>query len=82
MAILIFIQNFVCVLTNKIENIFSFCCQDHTPGVGLGVLRGSKTLAWGFAMVPHRLRILVSFGVNFFPFGQIVFYNITNSEPG
>ena len=25
----------------------------------LGVLGGSKTLAWGFAMAPHRLRILV-----------------------
>ena len=24
-----------------------------------GVLGGSKTLAWGFAMVPHRLHILV-----------------------
>ena len=28
--------------------------QGWTWGAG-----GSKTLAWGFAMVPHRLRILV-----------------------
>ena len=33
------------------------------PGVGLGVLGESKTLAWGFAMAPHRLRALVSFVV-------------------
>ena len=28
-------------------------------GWDLGVLGGSKKLAWGFAMAPHRLRILV-----------------------
>ena len=28
-------------------------------GWDLGVLGGSKGLAWGFAKVPHRLRILV-----------------------
>ena len=28
-------------------------------GWDLGVLGGSKTLAWGFAMASHRLRILV-----------------------
>ena len=28
-------------------------------GWDLGVLAGSETLAWGFAMAPHRLRILV-----------------------
>ena len=27
--------------------------------MGLGGAGGSKTLAWGFAMAPHRLRILV-----------------------
>ena len=27
--------------------------------MGLGGAGGSKTLAWGFAMVPHRLRVLV-----------------------
>ena len=32
------------------------------PGGGGG---GSKTLVWGFAMAPHRLRILVLF---YFPF--------------
>ena len=29
------------------------------PGEGLGVLGGSKTLAWGFVMAPHQLRLLV-----------------------
>ena len=29
------------------------------PRVGLGGAGGSNTLAWGFAMVPHGLRILV-----------------------
>ena len=33
--------------------------DDHVPGVGLGGAGGSKTLAWGFAMAPHRLHILV-----------------------
>ena len=28
-------------------------------GLELGVLDGLNTLAWGFAMAPHRLRILV-----------------------
>ena len=28
-------------------------------GVKLGDAGGSKTLAWGFAMAPHRMRILV-----------------------
>ena len=37
---------------------------EHIAGVmpqgrDLGVLGGSKTLAWGFVMVPHRLRVLV-----------------------
>ena len=31
-----------------------------TQGWDLGVLGGSKTSACGFAMTPHRLRILVS----------------------
>ena len=37
---------------------FLFCCLGHAPVVGLGVL-WSKTLAWGCAMAPHRLRVLV-----------------------
>ena len=59
----IFIPNFVCVLTNKRKKTywteFSFCCQGHAPGWDLGVLGESKTLEWGFAMAPHRLRALV-----------------------
>ena len=31
----------------------------HAPGVGLWGAGVSKTLAWGFGMVPHRLLILV-----------------------
>ena len=31
--------------------------------MGLGVPGESKTLAWGFAMAPHRLRALVGFTV-------------------
>ena len=56
----IFIPNFVCVLTKyKIENILNrifILLPGSCPGVGLGE---SKTLAWGFAMAPHRLRALV-----------------------
>ena len=33
--------------------------QYSVAGVALGVLSGSKTLAWGFAMALHRLHILV-----------------------
>ena len=36
----------------------SFYCLGHAPGVGLGRAWGSKTLALGFAMAPHRLRVL------------------------
>ena len=61
----IFIPNFVGVLTNKRYKTywteFSFCCQGHAPGWEFGVLGESKTLVWGFAMAPHRLRALVTF---------------------
>ena len=57
-----FIPNFVCVLTNKryktYRTGFSFCRLGHAPGVGFGGA-GVKILAWGFAMAPHRLRVLV-----------------------
>ena len=58
----IFIPNFVRVLTNKrkyIEQNFYSVAGGHAPGVGLGGVGWSKTLAWGFAMAPHRLCILV-----------------------
>ena len=64
----IFIPNFVYVLTNKRYEThrtkFSFCRLSCTR-VGLGGTWGSlgggvsKILAWGFAMAPHRLRVLV-----------------------
>ena len=49
----------------KIENILNrifILLPESCPGVGLvGAGGGSKTLAWGFAMAPHRLRALVFF---------------------
>ena len=33
---------------------------DHTNLLCLGGAVGSKTLAWGFAMVPHQLHVLVT----------------------
>ena len=39
----------------------SFCCRDHAPRGGTWRCWGSKTLAWGFAMAPHRLHVLVLF---------------------
>ena len=59
----IFIPNFVCVHTNKrkyIEQNFHSVVGVMPKGWDLGA-GGSKTLAWGFAMVPHPLRILVWF---------------------
>ena len=50
------------VLTNKrkyIEQNFHSIAGVIPRGWDLGVLGGSKTLAWEFAMAPHRLRILV-----------------------
>ena len=59
-----FIPDFVCVFSQikdrkHIEQNVSFCCRCHAAGVGLGVLRGSKTLAWGIAMAPYQLRVIV-----------------------
>ena len=57
-----FIPNFVCVLTNKrkyIDQNFHSVAGVMPQGWDLGVLGGQKTLAWGFTMEPHRLRILV-----------------------
>ena len=55
----------LCVLTSKRHKTyqpeFLFCDLGHAPGVGLGDAWGSKTLAWGFAMAPHGLPILVDF---------------------
>ena len=39
---------------NILNRIFMSC-----PGLGLVGAGGSKTLAWGFAMAPHRLSALV-----------------------
>ena len=53
----------------KIENILNrifIMLPESCPGVGLVGAGGggSKTLAWGFAMAPHRLRALVVSEVN------------------
>ena len=53
-----FIPDFVCEFSQikdrkHIEQNVSFCCRCHAAGVGLEVLRGSKTLAWGIAMAPY-----------------------------
>ena len=42
-----------------IEQNFHSVAGVMPQGWDLGVMGGSKTLAWGFAMAPHRLRILV-----------------------
>ena len=42
-----------------IEQNFHSVAGVMPQGLGLGGAGGSKTLAWGFAMAPHRLRILV-----------------------
>ena len=60
----IFMPTLVHVLTNKrkyIEQNFDSVAGVMPQGWHWGVPRGSKTLAWGFAMAPHRLRILVLF---------------------
>ena len=59
----IFIPNSLCVFSHikdrkHIEQNFHSVARV-IPGVGLVGARGSKTLAWGFAMAPHRLRALV-----------------------
>ena len=64
----IFIPNVVCVLTNEIQciqnisdGIFILLPGSFPRGGTLGCFGESKTLAWGFAMAPHRLRALVFF---------------------
>ena len=44
-----------------IEQNFHFVAKVMPRGQTAGVLGESKTLAWGFAMVPHQLRALVEF---------------------
>ena len=59
----IFIPNFVSVFKNErkyIEQNFHSVAGVMPQRWDLGVLGGSKTLAWGFAMAHHRLRILVN----------------------
>ena len=43
----------------RIEQHFHSAAGVMPHGWGLWVLRRTKTLAWEFAMAPHRLRVLV-----------------------
>ena len=62
---MIFIPNFVCVLTNRkhIEQNFHSVAGVMPQGWDFGVLGESNTLAWGFAMAPHLLRAQIIFVV-------------------
>ena len=46
-----------------IEQNFHSVAGVMPQGWDFGVLRRSKTLAWGFAMAPHRLHIQVTFTI-------------------
>ena len=64
MSILRFLYQFLCAFLQikyckHIEQNFDSVAGVMTQGWDLGVLGGSKTSAWGFAMAPHRLYILV-----------------------
>ena len=62
---MIFIPNFVSVLTNRkhIEQNFHSVAGVKPQGWDFGVLGESNTLAWGFAMAPHLLRAQIIFVV-------------------
>ena len=64
MSILRFLYQTLCAFLqikdrNHIEQNFHSVAWVMPQGWDSGVLGGSKTLAWGFEMVPHRLHILV-----------------------
>ena len=64
MSILIFLYQTVCAFLQikdkkNIEQNFHSVAGVMPQGWDWGVLGGSKTLALGFAMAPHRLRVLV-----------------------
>ena len=59
MTVLIHIPNFVCVLTNIRQKTYFILLPGSCPRGGTWGAGGSKTLAWGFAMAPHRLHVLV-----------------------
>ena len=68
MSILRFLYQSLCAFLqiqvkdrNHIEQNFYSVAGVMPQGWDLGVLGGLKTLAWGFAMALHRLRILVLF---------------------
>ena len=66
----------------KIENILNrifILLPESCPGVGLVGARGSKTLAWGFAMAPHRLCAL---DINLFSYFSIKSYVVGTQNNG
>ena len=70
MSILRFLYQTLCAFLQikdrkHIEQNFHSAARVMPQGWDLGMLGGSKTLAWRFAMAPHRRRILV-FHVNSF----------------
>ena len=77
-----FLYQTLCVFSQIKENILNrifILLLGLCPWVGLGGAGGggSKTLAWGFAMVPYRLRILVSIWKEFL--SEIKFYSLTQT---
>ena len=71
MSILRFLYQFLCAFLQikdrkHIEQNFHSVAGVMPLGWDLGVLGWSKTLTWGFAMAPPRLRILVSLSPRFF----------------
>ena len=48
---------------NNFDQNFHSVVRVMPQGWDLGVLEGSKTSAWVFAMAPHRLRALVCFSI-------------------
>ena len=64
MSVLRFLYQTLCAFLQikdikHIEQNFHCVAWVMPQGWDLGVLGGSKTLGWGFAMASHRLRILV-----------------------
>ena len=65
MSILRFLYQTLCAVLQikdrkHIEQNFHSVGGVMPQGWDLAVLGGSKTLAWGFAMAPHRLCILIA----------------------
>ena len=74
----IFIPNALCVFSQikdrkHIEQNFHYVARVMPKGGTCGCWGESKTLAWGFAMAPHRLRALV------YVFRRMLLFGFKNS---